>query len=116
MSEGTHPERGQAQDHAFEEELNPVEPGPESLTLDNLRKVKLTITADLGQCTLTVRDILALKEGSVLPMNKLAGEMADIRVNGLTLARGEVVVLVDSLHVRVAEIAGMDEYGLFSTE
>ena len=107
-------ERGEAVEHDFDEELRTVQPGPENLDIGDLAKVRLRITADLGQCNTTVRDVLALREGSVLALDKLAGEMADIYVNGLPLARGEVVVLVDGLSVRVAEIVSMDEMGWFS--
>jgi len=111
MSDERPIERGEAVEHGFDEELRAVQPGPENLELRDLSNVRLRITADLGQCKTTVRDVLALREGSVLPLDKLAGEMADIYVNGLPLARGEVVVLVDGLSVRVAEITGMDDVG-----
>jgi len=54
-----------------------------------------------------VREVLDLKQGSIVPLDKLAGEMTDIYVNGIPLAKGEVVVIGDSLHVRVGEILGV---------
>ncbi len=111
MSDEHPTERGEAVDHDFDEELRPVQPGPETLDIQDLLKVRFSITADLGKCKTTVRDVLALREGSVLPLDKLAGEMADLQINGLPFARGEVVVLVDGLSVRIAEIAGLDELG-----
>ena len=69
--------------------------------------IKLTVTADLGECAMYVRDILELARGSVLQLNKLAGEMADLSVNGVPFAKGEVVVLGDGLHIRIAEIYGV---------
>lgn len=79
------------------------------LDLEDLHEVKLTIHADLGNCKMYVRDILELREGSVVQLNKMAGEMTDIYLNGLPLAKGEVVVIGDSLHVRIAEILGTAE-------
>jgi flagellar motor switch protein FliN/FliY len=76
------------------------------LELHDLRNVRLSITADLGQCTMLVRDILELKRGSVVALDKLAGEMTDIYANGIPLAKGEVVVIADSLHVRISDITG----------
>ena len=76
------------------------------LSLHDLRNVRLNITADLGQCMMLVRDVLALKRGSVVALNKLAGEMTDLYANGIPLAKGEVVVIADSLHVRISEITG----------
>jgi flagellar motor switch protein FliN len=92
-----------------EEELQDVGEAIEHLRIEDIRKVKLPITADLGRCYLNVREVLELKPGSVLAMDKLAGEMADLYVGGIPLARGEVVVLGDTLHVRLAEIMGLDE-------
>lgn len=97
------PEKGLA-----EEELNVVDQ-QEHLTVRDIRKVRLPVTAELGQCPMTVREVLALQPKAVLHLDKLAGEMADIFVCGLPLARGEVVVLGDVLHVRIAEIVGMSE-------
>lgn len=98
-----------AEDHEFDEELMPAAPAQEYLGIEDLEEVKLEISADLGQCTIQVRDVLELQRGSILALNKLAGEMADIYINGVPFGRGEVVVLVDSLHVRVAEIIGAME-------
>lgn len=95
-------------------ETQPVEPEEledkgevsslENLSLDDLMNVRLSITADLGHAPMKVRDVVALKEGSIVTLNKMAGELTDIYVNGLPLAKGEVVVINDSLHVRMAEI------------
>lgn len=103
------PEERQASDHAFDEELIAAEPAQEHLDIGDLNEIKLEISADLGQCSVTVRDVLELQRGSVLALNKLAGEMADLYINNVPFARGEVVVLVDSLHVRVAEVIGATE-------
>jgi len=91
------------------EELVPVRGSGERLSIRDLAKVTLTVTADLGYCDLPVRDVLELKRGSVLPLSKLAGEMADVYVNGGPLAKAEIVVIGDALHVRIAEIHGMGE-------
>jgi len=92
--------------HEFEEVLSPGEVSEERLGIEDLKKVRLALTVDLGETAITVRDILDLKQGSVIPLNKLAGEMTDLFVNGIPLAKGEVVVIADALHVRVAEILG----------
>jgi flagellar motor switch protein FliN/FliY len=80
-----------------------------TLTMEDLRDVPATLCADLGQCDIYVRDILMLERGSVLALDKIAGEMADVLVNGVPIARGEIVVLGDSLNVRIAEIFGLTE-------
>ena len=76
----------------------------ERLALDDVMNVRLRLTAELGQAPMKVRDVLALKVGSIVTLNKMAGEPTDLYVNGLPLARGEVVVINDTLHVRMSEI------------
>lgn len=79
------------------------------LDFSDLMKVHLSVSAELGRSILRVRDVLDLKVGSLVTLDKMAGEMTDIFVNGLHLARGEVVVIGDVLHVRVAEVCGSAE-------
>lgn len=74
------------------------------LDLEDMRNIRLRLSADLGRRTMRVREVLALKVGSIVTLDKMAGELTDISVNGLPLARGEVVVISDSLHVRMSEI------------
>lgn len=108
MDHAAQPGRAEPQEHSFDEELTPAGAAGDQLSLDDLRKVRLCISADLGQCALLVREVLDLRRGSVLPLNKLAGELADVSINGVPFAKGEVVVLGDNLHVRIAEIHGAD--------
>lgn len=98
-----------ASEHTFEEIVPSAEAATGRLEIGDLNNVKLTITADLGTCSMLVRDVLDLKRGSVIQLSKLAGEMTEIQVNGLPLARGEVVVIGDALHVRIGEIAGQEQ-------
>jgi flagellar motor switch protein FliN/FliY len=88
----------------FQEELSPAPRSAAHLRLKDIYGVKLEMSADLGRCTMLVREVLELKRGSVLPLDKLAGEMTDIHINGIPFGRGEVVVLADTLHVRISEI------------
>ncbi len=76
----------------------------ERLSLDDVMNVRLRLTAELGKAPMKVREVLELKVGSIVTLNKMAGEPTDISVNGLPLARGEVVVISDILHVRMSEI------------
>jgi len=73
------------------------------LSLKDLHRVPFHITAELGQTAMKVRDVLALKVGSVVVLDKFAGQLADLAVNGLPLAKGEVVVMGDSIHIRIAD-------------
>lgn len=75
------------------------------LSLDDLHKIPLAVTAELGRVDMRVRDILALKVGSLIVLDKFAGQMTDILVNDIPTARGEIVVIGDSLNVRISEAA-----------
>ncbi len=91
-------------------EVNPaLGVAPDNLAIEDLAAVRLSLTASLGKASMLVREILDLKPGAVVQLDKLAGEMTDIYVNGLALARGEVVVIGDSLHIRIGEIIGAGE-------
>lgn len=88
----------------LDRELSPVPESGEHLVMDDLSEVKVTLSADLGRCTVLVREVLELRRSSVLPLDKLAGEMVDLYLNGIPFAKGEVVVIGDNLHVRIAEV------------
>ncbi len=72
--------------------------------LDILMDVPLEITAELGRVKMQVRDILELTTGSVVEIDRIAGEPIDILVNGRVVAKGEVVVVEDNFGVRLTEI------------
>jgi flagellar motor switch protein FliN/FliY len=59
---------------------------------------------ELGRTDLTIREVLGLGLGSIVELNKMAGEPVDILVNGKPIARGEVVVIDDMFGVRVIDI------------
>ncbi len=85
----------------------PLEPGSNNAsqgTMDLLMDVQLELSVELGRATLPVKDVLQLGPGSVVELNKLGGEAADILVNGRLIARGEVVVVDENFGIRVTEI------------
>lgn len=82
-------------------ETTPAESGRDiALLLD----VVLNLTVELGRTRMSVRDVLGLGPGSVVELDKLAGEPVDIFVNGTCIAKGEVVVVDEKFGVRVTEI------------
>jgi flagellar motor switch protein FliN/FliY len=84
----------------------------ENATLDLIRDVELDLKIELGRTNMYLEDVLKLRKGSVVPLDKLAGDPVDIYVNGRLIARGEVLVLNDNFCVRVAElIAGANVFG-----
>ncbi len=76
------------------------------LNLNDLAEIPINISAELGRRNMKIREILNLKKGSIIALNKQAGELADIFSNGVFIGRGEMIVLSDSLHVRIVEIEG----------
>ncbi|MCR4415901.1 MAG: flagellar motor switch protein FliN [Thermoguttaceae bacterium] len=90
-------------------EFSGAPPSSEHATLDLLRDVELDVKIELGRTNMYLEDVLRLRRGSVVPLDKLAGDPVDIFVNGRLVARGEVLVLNDNFCVRVAElIAGVN--------
>jgi flagellar motor switch protein FliN/FliY len=79
-------------------------------SIDLLRDVELNVKIELGRSRMMVEDVLKLAEGSVVELDKLAGDPVDVFVNDRLVARGEVLVLNDNFCVRVNEIvAGAKE-------
>lgn len=76
----------------------------EVATLELMRDVQLDMTVELGRTHMHLEDVLQLRRGAVVPLDKLAGDPADIFVNGRLVARGEVLVLNDNFCIRVAEL------------
>jgi flagellar motor switch protein FliN/FliY len=77
--------------------------------LDLLRDVQLDLKIELGRAQMRLEDVLRLKQGAVVTLDKLAGDPVDIYANGRLIARGEVLVLNDNFCVRVAELITGDD-------
>jgi len=77
--------------------------------LDLILDVPLKVTVELGRTRMQIRDVLELGKGSVVELDKLAGEPVDLLVNGKLIARGEVVVIDENFGVRVTDIVSPAE-------
>jgi flagellar motor switch protein FliM len=69
-----------------------------------LLEAEITISVELGRTALPIKEILSLGEGSIVELDRLAGEPVDIKANGIFIAKGEVVVVDDNFGIRVIEI------------
>ncbi len=78
--------------------------GDGGANLELILDISVPITVEVGRTTMQIEEILALGPGSVVELDKLAGEPLDVLVNGKPIARGEVVMVNDSLGVRITEI------------
>ena len=74
--------------------------------LDLLLDVPVKLTVELGSCQMSMRDVLQLAVGSVVPLDRLADTPVDLFVNQKLVARGEVVVVEDHFGIKVTEIIG----------
>ena len=72
--------------------------------IDLLRDVELNVKIELGRSRMLVEEVLRLGEGSVVELDKLAGDPVDVFVNNRLVAHGEVLVLNDNFCVRISEI------------
>src|SRR5690348_11339303 len=80
--------------------------------IELLKDVDLNVKIELGRTRMLIEDVLRLAEGSVVELDKLAGDPVDVFVNDRLVARGEVLVLNDNFCVRVNEIlAGVKDEG-----
>jgi flagellar motor switch protein FliN/FliY len=94
-------------------ELEPLVPLDDDSSADTdiglLLEVPLSISVELGRTSLTIRELLALGQGSILQLDRHAGEPVDVLVNGKRLARGEVVVIDEDFGIRVTEVVTPEE-------
>lgn len=95
----------------FSAEVHPAEFIPLSAgepvvgsSIDLLLDIVLKVDVELGRSSMPVRDILSLGPGSVVELDRMAGEPVDVSINGTLIARGEVVVVDEKFGVRVTEI------------
>jgi flagellar motor switch protein FliN/FliY len=77
--------------------------------IDLIVDIPVRITVELGRTRKTIGEVLALGPGSVVELNKMAGEPVDVLVNGKLIARGEVVVIDESFGIRVTEVVSRAE-------
>jgi flagellar motor switch protein FliN len=77
--------------------------------LDLLLDVPLDLSVELGRTRMTIQDLLGLGPGSVIELDKIAGEPLDILVNDRLVARGEAVVVNDKFGVRITDIVSQSE-------
>lgn len=79
-----------------------TDPKTESLRL--LENIGVKLTVEVGRAELTIRDLLRLSEGSVIELDRLAGDPLDVLVNGTLIAKGEVVMVGERFGIRFGQI------------
>jgi flagellar motor switch protein FliN/FliY len=92
-----------------EENLNSPDAGAQGRRLDLLLDVPLDLSVELGRARMSIQDLLNLSPGSVIELDKIAGEALDILINGRLVARGEAVVVNDKFGIRISDIVSPSE-------
>ena len=86
-----------------------AEPGHGPTAVGDLRRlsaVPVDLSVEMGRTRMTVGETLELRQGSIITLNRMAGEPVDLLVNGTPIARGEVVVIDEQFGLRVTEVLG----------
>ena len=95
-----------AEDVENKEQVDSTE-GTENLKV--LENIDVMLTVEVGRTEITIRDLLRLNEGSVVELDRLAGDPLDIMVNNTKIAKGEVVMVGERFGVRFGEIVGPEK-------
>ncbi|MGL4205179.1 MAG: flagellar motor switch protein FliN [Aeromonadaceae bacterium] len=77
--------------------------------LDAILDIPVTITMEVGRSQISIRNLLQLNQGSVVELDRVAGEPLDVLVNGTLIAHGEVVVVNDKFGIRLTDVISQTE-------
>ena len=83
--------------------------GEEKRKLDTILDIPVTISMEVGRSKISIRNLLQLNQGSVVELDRVAGEALDVLVNGTLIAHGEVVVVNDKFGIRLTDVISQVE-------
>lgn len=83
--------------------------GAEKRKLDAILDIPVTISMEVGRSNISIRNLLQLNQGSVVELDRVAGEALDVMVNGTLIAHGEVVVVNDKFGIRLTDVISQIE-------
>ncbi|HDZ55824.1 MAG TPA: flagellar motor switch protein FliN [Pseudomonas xinjiangensis] len=83
--------------------------GADGPNLDVILDIPVTISMEVGNTEITIRNLLQLNQGSVVELDRLAGEPLDVKVNGTLIAHGEVVVVNEKFGIRLTDVISPTE-------
>lgn len=81
----------------------------QEMNLNLILDVAVTLALEVGRARMSVRDLLQLAPGAIVELDRLAGEPLDVLVNGVRIARGEVVVVDDKFGIRLTDVVSATE-------
>lgn len=99
------------QDSAIEpsKQTNALSHDTDSERIDLILDIPVSVTVEIGRTKMTIRNLLQLNQGGIVPLDRLAGDPLDVLVNGTLVAHGEVVVVNDKFGVRLTDIVSKAE-------
>lgn len=83
--------------------------GSEEVNLEAILDIPVTISMEIGRTMISIRNLLQLNQGSVVELDRLAGEPMDVLVNGTLVAHGEVVVVNEKFGIRLTDVVSPAE-------
>lgn len=83
--------------------------GAKVADLDAILDIPVTLSVEIGKTRLTIRNLLQLNQGSVVELDRLAGEPLDVLINGTLVAHGEVVVVNEKFGIRLTDVVSAQE-------
>ena len=92
----------------LQEDSEPIT-GEEKRKLDAILDIPVTISMEVGRSHISIRNLLQLNQGSVVELDRVAGEALDVLVNGTLIAHGEVVVVNDKFGIRLTDVISQVE-------
>ncbi|PPD05674.1 MAG: flagellar motor switch protein FliN [Methylobacter sp.] len=81
----------------------------DEINLDVILEVPVTISMEIGRTNINIKNLLQLNQGSVVELDRFAGEPLDVLVNGMLIAHGEVVVVNDKFGIRLTDVISPSE-------
>jgi flagellar motor switch protein FliN len=81
----------------------------DELNMDVILDVPVTLSMEIGRTQINIRNLLQLNQGSVVELDRFAGEPLDVLVNGTLIAHGEVVVINDKFGIRLTDVISLSE-------
>ncbi|MCP3671179.1 MAG: flagellar motor switch protein FliN [Gammaproteobacteria bacterium] len=98
-----------AQFQELESESSMIMAGDTDMSLDGILDIPVTISMEIGRTQINIRNLLQLNQGSVVELDRLAGEPMDVLVNGTLIAQGEVVVVNEKFGIRLTDVISPSE-------
>lgn len=97
------------QDFSNDPKVGPPEDDESDVNLNVILDIPVTLSMEIGRTKISIRNLLQLNQGSVVELNRLAGEPMDVMVNGTLIAHGEVVVVNERFGIRLTDVVSPTE-------